>query len=88
MKKAGILFNDHLSFVEFLSMPQERILWQSKGLPSDTLCMQNAIIMQKYNRYPLIIDPSGQAMDYIINLYNDEKRKLVRTSFIDEGFMK
>ena len=88
MEKSKIEFKKELSMVEFLSNPSERILWQRKGLPSDKLASENAIILKRYNRYPLIIDPSGQAFDFMVNLYNDGDKKLIRTSFIDEGFMK
>lgn len=37
-------------------------------------------------RYPLIIDPSGQATEYIMNEYKD--RKITRTSFLDDAFRK
>jgi dynein heavy chain 1, cytosolic len=47
-----------LSLTEFLSKPQERALWAQQELPNDDLCIENAIIMKRYNRYPLIIDPS------------------------------
>jgi dynein heavy chain 1 len=48
-----------MSFVEYLSKPQNRIKWQEQALPNDELCMQNAIILDKFNRFPLIIDPSN-----------------------------
>ena len=81
-------FKKELSLVEFLSLSNERIMWQSKGLPSDNLCIQNAIILKRFNRYPLIIDPAGQAMDFMKNLYKDGNRELNCTSFVDLGFMK
>lgn len=81
-------FKKDISIIEYLTSPSERIIWQSKGLPADDLCVQNAIILKRYNRYPLIIDPAGQAIDFVINLYSDGERKLSRTSFMDEGFMK
>lgn len=37
-------------------------------------------------RYPLIIDPSGQATEFIMNEYKD--RKITRTSFLDDAFRK
>ena len=88
LNKANLLFDNNLSLIEFLSLSNERINWQSKGLPSDSLCIQNAIILKRFNRYPLIIDPSGQGMDFIKNLYKDGKKDLNCTSFIDIGFMK
>lgn len=38
------------------------------------------------SRYPLIIDPSGQATEFIMNEYKD--RKITRTSFLDDAFRK
>ena len=43
--------------------------WQANALPADELCVENAIMLKRYNRYPLIIDPSGQATEFIMNEY-------------------
>jgi hypothetical protein len=43
--------------------------WQSCGLPSDELAIQNAILLERFSRYPLIIDPSGQATAFILSKY-------------------
>jgi dynein heavy chain 1 len=95
LKASKIVFTGELSAIEYLSLPSERIRWQSKGLPNDNICVQNAIILKRFNRYPLIIDPSAQAIDFIVNLYKDEghstdrvAKTLIRTSFIDDSFMK
>ena len=40
----------------------------------------------RFNRYPLIIDPSGQATEFIMNEYQD--RKITKTSFLDDAFRK
>ena len=74
-----------LSYTEFLSKPQDRILWQQEELPDDDLCIENAIIMSRYNRYPLIIDPSDQALKYIMNHFRS--RKIQKTSFADSEFL-
>jgi dynein heavy chain 1 len=55
-------------------------------LPNDTLCIENAIILKRFNRYPLVIDPSDQALKYIVNHYAD--KKILKTSFADDSFMK
>lgn len=39
--------------------------WRLCALPSDSLSTQNAIIMDNGRRYPLLIDPQGQANRYI-----------------------
>ena len=41
--------------------------------------------MSRYNRYPLIIDPSDQALKYILNHYR--KQKIQLTSFNDNEFL-
>ena len=43
-------------------------------------------MIKRFNRYPLIIDPSGQATEFILNEYKD--RKITRTSFLDDAFRK
>lgn len=42
--------------------------------------------IQRYNRYPLIIDPSGQATEFILKEYADAK--ITKTSFLDDSFRK
>lgn len=51
-------YSPGLSFSEFLSKPKDRLMWQQQELPNDNLCLTNAIIMERYIRYPLVIDPS------------------------------
>lgn len=58
VEQISLKLSPSLSFIEFLSKPQERLLWQSQELPNDDLCITNAIVMKRYNRYPLVIDPS------------------------------
>jgi len=73
MEQIGLKFRQDMSFMEFLSKPTDRLLWQTQELPNDELCIENAIILKRFNRYPLIIDPSDQALKYIINHYSDRK---------------
>lgn len=69
-----------------MSSAGERLIWKSHKLPSDDLCTENAIIMKKYHKYPLIIDPSGQAMEYLTSLLND--KSYILSSFADDAFLK
>ena len=86
LEAAGIAFRPDLARTEFLSDPDERLEWQSKSLPTDDLCTENAIMLKRFNRFPLIIDPSGQATEFILNEYKD--RKITKTSFLDDSFRK
>ena len=80
----GVQFKLDLSVVEYLSKPNERMEWQKNGLPSDDICRQNAVILNRFNRYPLVIDPSGQAYEFLLKSYP----KITKTSFIDDSFLK
>ncbi|KAF8887780.1 dynein heavy chain protein 1 [Infundibulicybe gibba] len=83
---ANIKYKPELSFTEYLSTADDRLSWQSKSLPADNLTTENAIMLKRFNRYPLIIDPTGQATTFLLNEYKD--RKITVTSFLDEAFLK
>ncbi|KAI9460162.1 dynein heavy chain protein 1 [Lactarius psammicola] len=86
LTEANVKFKPELSFTEFLSTADDRLSWQSKGLPSDNLFTENAIMLKRFSRYPLIIDPTGQATTFLLNEHKD--RKITVTSFLDEAFLK
>ena len=43
-------------------------------------------MIRRFNQYPLIIDPSGQATEFTINEYRD--RKITKTSVLDDDVWK
>lgn len=86
LSDANVKFKTELSLPEYLSTADDRLSWQSKGLPSDNLCTENAIMIKRFSRYPLIIDPTGQATNFLLNEYKD--KKITVTSFLDEAFLK
>ena len=83
---SGISFKKHNPVTEYLSNADERMGWQQHGLPVDDLCTENAIILRRFNRYPLIIDPSERATDFLRN--ENTERRLTITSFLDDSFIK
>ncbi|XP_078516318.1 cytoplasmic dynein 1 heavy chain 1 [Lissotriton helveticus] len=86
LQQANIQFRTDIARTEYLSNADERLRWQASSLPADDLCTENAIMLKRFNRYPLIIDPSGQATEFIMNEYKE--RKITRTSFLDDAFRK
>ncbi len=83
---SGINFKTINPMTEYLSTADERLRWQEHGLPVDDLCTENAIILNRFNRYPLIIDPSGRATEFLQN--ENKNRRLTVTSFLDDSFIK
>ena len=75
-----------LSVVDYLSTADDRMAWSSHGLPEDQLCIENASMLKRFNRFPLIIDPSGQATQFLLKQHADNK--IVQTSFLDGAFRK
>ncbi|KAI9105868.1 dynein heavy chain [Phlyctochytrium arcticum] len=83
---AGIKFRRDLSISSYLCTADERLAWHANDLPADDLCTENAIILKRFNRYPLLIDPAGQATTYLQNEY--KSKRITVTSFLDDSFLK
>lgn len=86
MHLSGIHYKPHNPVTEYLSTADERLGWQANTLPVDDLCTENAIILKRFNRYPLIIDPSGRVTEFLQRECKD--RRLTVTSFLDDSFTK
>ncbi|VDB92823.1 BgtA-20854 [Blumeria graminis f. sp. tritici] len=86
LQLSGISYKQHNPVTEYLSTADERLGWQENSLPIDDLCTENAIILKRFNRYPLIIDPSGRVTDFLQKETKDGR--LTITSFLDDSFTK
>lgn len=86
LQELHVPIKENLSVTEYLSTPDDRLLWGQNSLPADDLCVDNAIMVERFIRYPLIIDPSGQAVEYLMKQYAGVK--IQKTSFLDESFTK
>jgi dynein heavy chain 1 len=86
LEAIGIPFRQDLDMLTYLATPQEQMKWRGYGLPSDELATQNAILLERFYRYPLVIDPSGQAAAFLIRKYASQK--IVQSSFLDSNFLK
>ena len=64
----GVPHNDHCLLMDTLSDPVKIRSWQIAGLPKDNLSVENGIIVQYSRRWPLFIDPQGQANKWIKNM--------------------
>ena len=86
LSTSAISFRSQNSLSEYLSTADERQQWHEHALPVDELCTENAIMLKRYNRYPLIIDPSGRVTEFLQN--ESKQRRLMVTSFLDSSFVK
>jgi len=60
--------------------------WSMFGLPNDAFSIENAIINDKTRRWPLFIDPQGQANKWIRNMDKEKGIKIVK--FTDGNYLK
>lgn len=86
LESLGIEFREDLGIVESLSTAAQRLAWAADGLPTDRLSVENGVILDRTTRFPLVIDPSGQAVNYLMNRHKDNK--IQTTSFHDKAFSK
>ncbi|XP_042256267.1 dynein axonemal heavy chain 2 [Thunnus maccoyii] len=65
------------SFAVFLSKPTAVREWNIQGLPSDAFSTENGVIVTRGNRWPLMVDPQGQALKWIKNMEMKRGLKVV-----------
>ena len=64
----NVPFNDDTTVISFLADPVKVRSWQIAGLPKDSLSVENAVFVQFSRRWPLFIDPQGQANKWVKNM--------------------
>ena len=60
--------------------------WNIDGLPTDTFSIDNAVIVDNARRWPLMIDPQGQANKWIKN--TEKNNQLVCLKLSQGDFMR
>jgi len=70
------------SLQQVLGDPVKIRQWNIDGLPSDSFSVENAIIISKGFRWPLCIDPQGQANRWIRTMEKQKKLDVVK---LNEG---
>ncbi len=59
-KEFGIPVSDDFSVINILATPFEIRQWNTHGLPRDTVSTENAVLVTRGRRWPLMIDPQEQ----------------------------
>lgn len=89
LRTNDIRYTKKQSISHYLASPDTRVRWQAIGMPTDNLCVENAVLLRDYVRYPLIIDPTGRATKFLLrNEQNEQASNIVQTSFLDDSFLK
>ncbi|KAI8841134.1 dynein heavy chain and region D6 of dynein motor-domain-containing protein [Chytriomyces cf. hyalinus JEL632] len=78
--------SDVITLWDSLGDPVKLREWELAGLPRDSLSRDNGIIVQNSRRWPLLIDPQGQANKWIRNMEKDNQLDIVKLT--DKDFLR
>ncbi|EFC46212.1 axonemal dynein heavy chain [Naegleria gruberi] len=85
-KDQGIPFSDNYSIDKVIADPIGIRDWGMQGLPMDNYSIQNALIVTKTKRWPLLIDPQEQANNWIKNMEKGNTLKTLKQS--EDNYIK
>ncbi|EGR34655.1 hypothetical protein IMG5_004580 [Ichthyophthirius multifiliis] len=57
--------NSAFNYLKFLTTEQQILKWKQESLPSDSLTLENTLILQNTSKTALMIDPNGQATSWL-----------------------
>uniref|UniRef100_A0A8C2Y9F3 Dynein axonemal heavy chain 7 n=1 Tax=Coturnix japonica TaxID=93934 RepID=A0A8C2Y9F3_COTJA len=79
-KAKNIPCSDDFALTTTLGEPVEIRAWNIAGLPSDAFSIDNGIIISNARRWPLMIDPQGQANKWIKNMEKVNNLHVIKLS--------
>jgi dynein heavy chain len=77
-KELEIPYSLNFQLEKVLSSPVQIRDWGIQGLPSDQLSVENAVLVTRTRRWPLMIDPQGQANRWIRSKERENKLRVMR----------
>ena len=80
LQKAGVPHSPGTNIIKTLQDPVKIRAWNIAGLPTDNVSVENGIIVSKARRWPLMIDPQGQANRWIKNMEKEAGLDVVKLS--------
>ncbi|XP_067117728.1 dynein axonemal heavy chain 7 [Osmerus mordax] len=75
--------SSNMSLMSSLGDPVKIRSWTIAGLPSDTFSIDNGIIISNARRWPLMIDPQGQANRWVKNMEKANSLHIIKLSDAD-----
>ncbi|XP_054642367.1 dynein axonemal heavy chain 7 [Dunckerocampus dactyliophorus] len=85
-KKKQIPFSPNMCLTNSLGEQVKIRAWTIAGLPTDGFSIDNGIIISNARRWPLMIDPQGQANKWIKNMEKAKSLQIIKLS--DPGFVR
>ncbi|KAJ3108806.1 Dynein heavy chain 7, axonemal [Phlyctochytrium bullatum] len=79
----GIPCSDVLKLSNVLGDPVSIRAWNLTGLPNDSFSIDNGIIISNSRRWPLMIDPQGQANRWIKNMEKAKSLQVIKLTDSD-----
>jgi dynein heavy chain 2 len=73
------------SFRSFMASESEELQWRSEGLPSDSLSVENAVIIQSSSLSSYLIDPNSTGSDWLKTMLKGSRLEVVNQQ--DANFM-
>ncbi|GBF98747.1 dynein heavy chain axonemal [Raphidocelis subcapitata] len=80
---AGVPHSRGAGLSSTLADPVKVRTWAIAGLPTDAVSVENAIVISKARRWPLMIDPQGQANRWVRAMERDAGLEVVKPSAKD-----
>ncbi|ERL87542.1 hypothetical protein D910_04933 [Dendroctonus ponderosae] len=77
---------ENFNLLNVLADAYEIRMWNSCGLPRDSVSTENAIMVTKAGRWPLMIDPQEQANRWIRQMEGGNNLKIIKLT--DSSFMR
>ncbi|CAB0039603.1 unnamed protein product [Trichogramma brassicae] len=78
--KLKVVCTKDFNLRDILGVPILIRAWNIFGLPTDAFSVDNGIIVKNANRWPLMIDPQGQANKWVKNMENEFNLSIIKLS--------
>ena len=77
IRDSGIPYTANFDMATFLANPTDVRFWNIQGLPADQFSTENGVIVTRGKRWPLMIDPQGQAIKWIKKMEGERGLKII-----------
>eukprot|EP00232_Nephroselmis_pyriformis_P029065 CAMPEP_0182867354 /NCGR_PEP_ID=MMETSP0034_2-20130328/8675_1 /TAXON_ID=156128 /ORGANISM="Nephroselmis pyriformis, Strain CCMP717" /LENGTH=4528 /DNA_ID=CAMNT_0024999703 /DNA_START=83 /DNA_END=13669 /DNA_ORIENTATION=- len=77
IKVLNIPASEVFDFANFLANPSDVRDWNIQGLPADAFSTENGVMVTRGRRWPLMVDPQGQANKWVKNMEKDRNLRVM-----------